>query len=295
MNARLVSVAWWLAVFMSSLASAQDIGAQIDRGRALRMEGKVDQSIETLKDATAKDSSNFRAQYNLALGLAGTDQKVAADSAFLKAIEAGEAQGMPDPTIYNSYGWFLMQQGKYSAAEQQFNKGVKHIDALSDGSKQRLLNNLGMLYMQTDRIDKAQAQFSKTASAFDSAGAKRSLAIIQTIKKNEAKTPPPDVNGLLYLGQTQADGNSWMAGSTTTNAASPSAVRAAGELKLSQAANVHAEAMVGGASVPGSSIGVLNVGDAVKVLDVRESPAATGGKYVWAKVQKSNADGSGSH
>jgi Tfp pilus assembly protein PilF len=291
MKIDLLGLAACMAMVVSIAASAQDVSARIDRGRSLRIEGKTDLSIQTLKEAVAQDPSSFRGQYNLAMALSGTDQKDAANSAFEKAIATGEAQGMPDPTIYNTYGWFLMQQNKYAAAEQQLNKGMKYLDKLPDNSKQRLLNNLGLLYMQTGQIDKAQAQFAKSASSFNNPGAQRSLAIIQTIKSNAAKPSPSGLSGLLYLGQTQADGNGWAAGSTTTNASSPSAVRPGEELKLGQAANIHAEVNTGSSPVPGSSIGALNVGATVKVLDVRESPAPSGGKYVWVKVQESGAGG----
>ena len=283
MNYKRRSTAALVTLIAFAAASAQDI--EIDQGRAQRIAGNVDQSIQTLKEVVAKEPSNFRAQYNLAMALAETEQKDATASTFAKAIELGETQGVPDPTIYNSYGWFLMQQGKFTEAKRQFDKGMTYVDRLPDSSKQRLLNNIGLLYLQTGQIDKAQAQFAQTAGK--NAGADRSLAIIRTIKMSSPKSSPSKLTGLLYLGQTDADGNNWTSGSSTTNAATPAAVRVNDEFTLNRATNVHAESAVGnGASVPGPSIGSVNVGQVVKVLDVRRSPAEGGGNYLWAKVQE---------
>jgi len=266
----------------TAAAHGQDAAARIDHARQLRLDGNAGQSIQALQGVMANDPSNFRGQYNLALALAENNQKDAAISAFEKAVDLGEKQGVPDATVYNSYGWFLMQQGKYAAAERQFKTGTKYIDKLSDKSRQRLLNNLGLLYMQTDQLDKAQTQFAKT----ESDGAKKGIEIIKTIQSNAAKTPPTGSSGLLYLGETQPDGKDWAPGSATTSAATPAAVRPDSELQLSTATNLHAEAKAGGDSVAGPTIGVLNAGDAIRVLSVRASPAPSGGKYVWAAVQK---------
>jgi Tfp pilus assembly protein PilF len=273
-----------IALFPVNAAIAQDLATKIDQGRSQRINGNAAQSVATLQPVLAQDPSNFRAQYNLALALAETDPK-AAESAFEKAEQLGESQGLPDPTIYNSYGWMLNQEGKYAAAEQQFNKGMQHFEALSDSSKQRLLNNLGLLYLQTGRLDQAQQQFTRSAAQFNSDGAKRSLDIISSIKKTATNSPASASSGLLYLGQTRADGSAW-AGDRTTDAASPASLAPGQTLKLQQAATIHSEVKSGDASVPGKSIGVYNAGDVVKVINVRQSVAPDGSKYVWAMTKK---------
>ena len=292
MNYALRSVAGLFAFIFFGSASAQD--AAIDQGRTLRIDGNIDQSIQTLKEVVAKDPSNFRGLYNLAMALAESPQKDAAAGDFAKAIELGEEQGMPDPTIYNSYGWYLTQQGKFAEAQLQYDKGMKYFDKLPDDSKQRLLNNIGLLYLQTGQIDKAEAQFAQTADK--SAGAERSLAIIRTIKMSSSKSLSSGLTGLLYLGQTDEGGNKWISGSAITSATAPTAVHVNDELTLHQAANVHSESTAeGNASVAGPSTGVLNVGSVVKVLDVRRSPVQGGGDYVWAKVQETAGGGIDSH
>lgn len=262
----------------------QSLESQIDQGRTLRLAGQIEQSIKALNDVLAKDPTSFRAQYNLALALSSTEKKDAAETAFQKTIQLGEAQGMPDPTIYNSYGWFLMTQGNLPAAKVQLDKGLAYLDRLPSASQQRLLNNLGVWYMQTRQLDLAQRTFQRAATEFGSSGAQKNLQVVEQAKRDAQQASPSAVTGLVYLGQTTPTGSEWVAGTQTMTVNSASSIKAGDNLTVSKAVNIHAESAANGASVPGASFGVLKAGDVAKVVDLRKSTAPNGGNYVWAKV-----------
>lgn len=266
-----------LTFVVASAAHGQNLDSQIDQARQLRLEGKVVQSTSLLSEVLKQDPANFRAQYNLALALAEIDQKSLAGETYKKAIVLGETQGVPDPTIYNSYGWLLMQQGDYATAERFFDKGLQYQDRLSKNSQQRLHNNLGALYLQTGRTGLAKKQFETT-------GASNSLAIVDAIEK-KAAADAGNLQGTVYLGHADAKGE-WAEGATTTALSSASAIKVGERITLTDAVNVRDTRGRQGSLSSSPTIGVLSPGDKIQVLAVRESPATDGGKYVWIDMKK---------
>ena len=269
--------AMMLTAASSSFSQRAPMEVKIDEGRLQRLAGHTSDSVETLKAVVATNPDSFRAQYNLALALSQTDQKDATQKAFDAAEKLVGTQSTPDATIYNSYGWFLLEEGKLTEAKQQFDLGVQHADLLPDKSKERLFNNLGVYYLQTHQFDQAESTFQRAAKDFGSDGAKKNLALIAKIKADAAQGSG---QGFIYVGETNVSGTAWVPGPSAASNDSKLPLKANDELRVLQDVSVRAEA-----DLSAKQIGALKAGNAVQILEVRESPSPAGGKYVWAKVK----------
>lgn len=169
----------------------------VDKAKTLRLEKKFDASIDLLLPLAKREPQYYRAMYQLALACAERAQSTSrkekdienADKWFRLAIAEKErlsAQGKPlnEYTIYNSYGWFLMETGRFKDAEDTFLKGIKELDKLPTVSQQRILNNLSIVYKNQGRWKEA-AELSKRAVDLGSTTAQKNLREIQQIAKSK--------------------------------------------------------------------------------------------------------------
>jgi Tfp pilus assembly protein PilF len=192
---------------VSSLALADDpiqpqfkgADAQaVDNAKSLRLAHRYDDSIDLLLPIVKREPKYYRAMYQLALACAERAQSPArqpkdvenADKWFKLAIAEKErlaAAGTPldEYTIYNSYGWFLIENGRFMDAEASLLKGVNELDKLpSVQSRQRVLNNLSLVYKQQRRFAEAEAM-SKRAVALGSVTAQKNLTEIQQMARSK--------------------------------------------------------------------------------------------------------------
>jgi len=208
-NFRKLITAFLACVFLSGVnftraddpiqSQYKNVDSQIvDQAKALRLERKYDQAIEQLKPLIKREPEYYRAMYQLALACAERAQSSSrqegdianADKWFLAAIAEKErlsASGNPlnEYTIYNSYGWFLMETGRFKDAEFALQKGLSELDKLpSVQSQQRVLNNLAIVYKRQGRFDEA-AELSKKAIALGSITAQKNYVEIQQMAKSK--------------------------------------------------------------------------------------------------------------
>ena len=190
---------------MAQIAHADDpIQAQykgadalaVDQAKNWRLERKYDDSINLLLPLVKREPEYYRAMYQLALAYAERAQSASkqpkdienADNWFRMAITEKErlsAAGKPlnEYTIYNSYGWFLMETGRFKDAEASLLKGLNELDKLPTvQSQQRVLNNLAIVYKRQGRFDEA-AELSKKAIALGSVTAQKNFVEIQQMSK----------------------------------------------------------------------------------------------------------------
>lgn len=170
----------------------------VDQAKSLRLERKYDAAIDQLKPLIQREPEYYRAIYQLALSCAERAQSVNrqdgdienADKWFRAAIAlkerlATEGKPLNEYTIYNSYGWFLVETGHFKEAEVNLLKGVNELDKLPTvQSQQRVLNNLAIVYKQQGRFDEA-AELSKKAIALGSVTAQKNLIEIQQMTKSK--------------------------------------------------------------------------------------------------------------
>ena len=172
----------------------------VDQAKALRLDRKFDEAIEQLKPLVRREPGYYRAIYQLALACAERaqipsrkDEDVKnADKWFLAVIAEKErlnSLGTPlnEYTIYNSYGWFLMENGRFREAEASLQKGLNELDKLpSVQSQQRVLNNLAIVYKRQGRFEEA-AELSKRAMALGSPTAQKNYLEIQQMTKSKVQ------------------------------------------------------------------------------------------------------------
>ncbi len=194
-------------LFLSPLTMADDpiqpqfkgADAQaVDSAKSLRLAQRYDDSINLLLPIAKREPQYYRAMYQLALACAERAQSPSrqpkdienADKWFTLAIAEKErlaVAGTPldEYTIYNSYGWFLIENGRMKDAEKSLLKGVNELDKLpSVQSRQRVLNNLSLVYKQQRRFAAAE-EMSKRAVALGSVTAQKNLSEIQQITKSK--------------------------------------------------------------------------------------------------------------
>ena len=170
----------------------------VDSAKNLRLAQRFNESIELLLPIAKREPEYYRAMYQLALACAERAQSASkqpkdidnADKWFRMAIaqkEQLEAAGKPldEYTIYNSYGWFLIENGRFKEAEANLLKGLKELDKLpSTTSRQRVLNNLSLVYKQQGRLREA-ADLSKKAIELGSMTAQKNSVVIHQMVKSK--------------------------------------------------------------------------------------------------------------
>lgn len=170
----------------------------VDNAKNLRLAQRFNESIELLLPLAKREPEYYRAMYQLALACAERAQSTSkqpkdienADKWFRMAIaqkEQLQAAGKPldEYTIYNSYGWFLIENGRFKDAEVSLLKGFNELDKLpSTASRQRVLNNLSLVYKQQGRFKEA-AELSKKAVELGSVTAQKNLVEIQQMAKSK--------------------------------------------------------------------------------------------------------------
>jgi Tfp pilus assembly protein PilF len=131
------------------------LNEQVSRARELRMEQipgfDIDESIAILEGITRDNPTYFRAWYNLALSYLTKDGDDIdrALGAFQKAAEIEAADpDVRDGSLYNSYGWALLNARRYEEAEKALLAGMALSDSNSSWTNSALNYNLGRLYFE---------------------------------------------------------------------------------------------------------------------------------------------------
>ncbi|MFZ1815286.1 MAG: tetratricopeptide repeat protein [Rhizobiaceae bacterium] len=168
----------------------KNLNDQVSRARLLRLgvEGQpldVDQSIEILTSVTNSNPGFYRAQYNL--GLALLKKHPDQPEHFLPALEkAAEIEttdsNIKDGSIYNTLGWSLLTNLKYDEAETYLRKGLDYAASNSDWTNSALNFNMGRLYFETQRYDKAKKFLSVAADSYGNPTAIEMIATIDKLK-----------------------------------------------------------------------------------------------------------------
>ena len=149
----------------SAFGQGDPYKAQIDQAKQLRLNGDTAQSTQIVRGVLAKNPRDFRANYTK--GLLELDQgaSAAAVSTLNSAIAGLKGKPAPDPTIYNTLGYALMNQGRLDEAARAFQKGYAARGSLSRDSQQKLLNNMSLLYRLKGDQASSKAYLSLAAQA----------------------------------------------------------------------------------------------------------------------------------
>lgn len=147
---------------------------QIDQAKQLRLNGNLAQSDQIVRGVLAKSPQNFRANYTKGLIELDRGATATAVSTLNGALAALNGQPAPDPTIYNTLGYALMNQGRLDDAARAFKQGYAAKDNLPPASQQKLFNNMSLLY-RLKGDPKSAAQYLSLAAAAGSAQARANI------------------------------------------------------------------------------------------------------------------------
>jgi Tfp pilus assembly protein PilF len=163
---------------------------QVSEARELRMEKltgfDVDKSIAMLEAITRDNPNYFRAWYNLALSYLKRDSEDTkpALEAFQKAADIQAADpAIHDGSLYNSYGWTLLNAREYDAAEKNLLRGVELQDANSEWTNSALNYNLGRLYFERGDFVRAEDFLTVAITRYGNPAAVDLKAILDKTKK----------------------------------------------------------------------------------------------------------------
>jgi Tfp pilus assembly protein PilF len=97
-----------------------DAIAQRWRGDALRSLGRHSEALAAYRASLARDSSSAGGYYDYALGLAAAGDTVAAETAFVASLRRDSLSA----AIHDGYGELLLNEAKWDAAAQYFQRAV---------------------------------------------------------------------------------------------------------------------------------------------------------------------------
>ncbi len=100
-----------------------------------------------------------------------------AETAYRSAIRIAQDKGIRDPVVYNAYGAFLQEQGKFREAEQLYQMALEINPRYGPA-----LYNLGSLYEGTGRLEDALKKYKAADEAGEKLGAQRYQRLQSIVK-----------------------------------------------------------------------------------------------------------------
>lgn len=146
-----------------------DVAALVGRGRALRCQGALPESIETLRRALELSAEDPDALVQLALSY--REQYLGDPSAYstrlgdaLDAVSRAETADPENPTVLNTKGVILYQSGDLEGARTAFERAVERSEddeSLGDRERSTIRVNLGRVYRDQDELEMARRTFRR--------------------------------------------------------------------------------------------------------------------------------------
>jgi len=150
-----------------------------ERGTSRKDAGELEKRIEELEQTLAEHDYlrlvNEALAYTYRKGPGDADR---AEAAYRKAIGIAQAKSIREPVVYNAYGAFLEEQGRFKEAEK-FYKMALDINPRYGPA----LINLGSLYELTGETEKALEKYKAADEAGEKLGAENYSRLKSVIKR----------------------------------------------------------------------------------------------------------------
>ena len=150
-----------------------------ERGTSRKDAGELEKRIEELEQTLAEHDYlrlvNEALAYTYRKGPGDADR---AEAAYRKAIGIAQAKSIREPVVYNAYGAFLGEQGRFKEAEK-FYKMALDINPRYGPA----LFNLGSLYELTGETEKALEKYKAADEAGEKLGAENYSRLKSVIKR----------------------------------------------------------------------------------------------------------------
>jgi tetratricopeptide (TPR) repeat protein len=102
-----------------------DVYRAYEAARSARVAGNPRLAVPALETVVKRSPTFFMAWYNLALASSAAGDRVKAEEAYKRAIALEPSQPVRDPSVYNSYGHLLLQQGRKPEARAALEKALE--------------------------------------------------------------------------------------------------------------------------------------------------------------------------
>ncbi|MDR7090624.1 tetratricopeptide (TPR) repeat protein [Cellvibrio fibrivorans] len=178
-------------------------------GALYRDSGRYDKAIEYLQGALQKEPDNLAA----IIALAGTYALIQDNSTAESLYVSAKKNAPKNWIVYQEYGYFLIRNGRYEDALENYNKVIK---LTSDNV--RTLNNIGAAYLYMGNFDKSAAAFERALELEPSDVAYSNLGVMYyylgdferavNLYKNALRLSPDNIEYLSNI----ADGYFFMEG-----------------------------------------------------------------------------------
>lgn len=153
----------------------------VEQARTMVRQKQLSPAVEQLSTVTTQHPDYYRGFYNLGLALAKAGRPDEALVALDKAAALKKEKGIEDLTLLPSIGWTQYLAGDYDDAAKSLEEALQQ-EGLSDGSRVKVLNNLGTVYKRLGAYDDARSVLQRSA-ATGSARAEANLKIIDATER----------------------------------------------------------------------------------------------------------------
>ncbi|MCI5207494.1 MAG: tetratricopeptide repeat protein [Candidatus Electrothrix sp. ATG2] len=142
-------------------------------------------SVKIIKELLTSESNYYRGYYNLGFAYSELKDYKKSISSFRKALEIRKKKKIEDVTIFNSFGWVLMNNSNYKEAENFFKQGLELKEKNSIALNRALYNNLGLLYFYTQKFKEAEKYLKVAIDEYGSDTAADTLKKIHGLQQKE--------------------------------------------------------------------------------------------------------------
>lgn len=164
--------------------------ALVDRVDAARDEQKLGRLAEAENDLLQllkEKPDYYRAWLNLGIIYQDEGKGEQAIHSLETALAVRNKFNVHDTRVYNSLGWSYLNAGKLADAERLLLQAWKVRDDADSDENQRILNNLGYLYLQKEDFAKAREFVKRSQDMYKSAGASTVLGLIEESERRRAR------------------------------------------------------------------------------------------------------------
>ncbi|MDX1530753.1 MAG: tetratricopeptide repeat protein [Rhodothermales bacterium] len=132
-------------------------------------------------------AQDYPAVYNRALQQAERQQYEAAERSFRRAIAIKNREGISDARPYNALGWLYVLMGRFSDAEEFLLQALQSREQAPPGFREKVLNNLGTLYIRIGDAANARRYLTLAVREFDSAVARENLQLLDRMEREQRR------------------------------------------------------------------------------------------------------------
>lgn len=172
------------------------------RGRALQLQGKIEEARDLFKIAAEQEPGNIWLRYEYALSTRMMGELAEAEKLFRALLKEAEASNDKQAlmSVHNGLGILRWRAGDFAGAQQHYEKALTFAEASQDHVRMgAMLTNLGILARRRGALNDAKQQLTSAMAAYDAAGIEVPLGPLLTAISNLSFDQGDITQGEIYL------------------------------------------------------------------------------------------------